>query len=67
MRSHNYSELGSADRTRRLPTADIELALKLSELTNSYPPACGVKSTSPFHIQTMLLRNRIQLSTLLAR
>jgi hypothetical protein len=47
--------------------ADIELALKLSELTNSYPPACGVKSTSPFHIQTMLLRNRIKLSSLLAR
>ena len=31
--------------------ADIELALKLSELTNSHPPACGVKSTSPFHIR----------------
>ena len=47
--------------------ADIELALKLSELTSSHPPACGVKSTSPFHIQTMLLRNRIKLSSLLAR
>ena len=47
--------------------AEIEIAMKLGELNNSYPPACGVKSTSPFHNQAMLLRNCIKLSTMLAR